>query len=1019
MKSLIPTILLIISFPILSISQVYHQVQKIVASERASADVFGLSVAISGNYAIVGAQYESQDTMGLNALVYAGAAYIFERDNNGNWNQKQKIVPSDRTTNDYFGASVAISGNQVIVGAYEKNGIDGTTYPHAGAAYIFKRGSNGHWNQTGKLLAADTGSYNHFGYTVSISGRHAIVGVPIDMKDATGVNDLNSAGSAYVFEQDGNGNWSTSQKITSSDRATADLFGAAVAISGNYAIVGAYQQDRDSLNVDSLADAGAVYVFQRDGFGIWNQKQKIVSSDRTAGDRFGIAVSIDSSYIIAGAYLQDVDINEYNFKSNAGAAYIFERNGNNDWIQTKKLLPADRAINDNFGATVSINGNYAMVGVQNKSTDASGNNFLSGAGAAYIYKRAGNGTWSPLQKIVASDRAVGDAFGGSVCISDSSAFSGAYLQDEDVNGANPLNGAGAAYIYKACHSTSSTINKTVCNSYTSPSGHHTWISTGIYNDTIPNALGCDSIITIHLMINSSSSAFSRTVCSSYTSPSGHYIWTSTGIYKDTIPNSKNCDSSMTISLAVNNSSSAISPMACHSYTSPSGKYTWTSSNTYNDTIPNHAGCDSIITIHLTISTGSTSATLNTTACITYVSPSGKYTWTSPGTYMDTIPNRGGCDSIMTIHLTIHTVSTSSTISRTVCNSYTSPSGHHIWTSSNTYLDTIPNTAGCDSIIAIHLTVNSTHSSIYSVACRSYVSPSGRYTWTQSNTYMDTIPNSISCDSIITIHLLIQNSHSTINPTVCNNYTSPSGHYIWTSSNTYQDTIPNFSGCDSIITIHLLVNNSGSVINETACNSYTSPSGNYILTSSGTYMDTIPNTAGCDSVLTIHLTINILAAAINQSGNTLNASTSGGFYQWLHCTNGNFITINGATNQHYTATASGDYAVVITKNSCRDTSACYTFTDVGVTENKIENEILVFPNPADALLNVSYSLMSNENIFIELTNSIGQIIYSYAVKDAALGKHNLQINTSEFPVGLYILSARTGEQKYFQRVALIK
>ncbi|MES2284907.1 MAG: T9SS type A sorting domain-containing protein [Bacteroidota bacterium] len=1070
MRNFTSVILLIICFPISSFSQVYNQVQKIIASDRASGDVFGFAVSVSGSYAIVGAQYEAEDPTGMNTLVYAGSAYIFEKDNNGHWVQTQKIVPSDRTANDYFGGAVSISGNRAIVGAYEKNAIGPNSYSHAGAAYIFERDGNGIWNEVKKIVASDTGATDHFGYSVSISGDHAIIGSPIDAEDATGGNTLNGAGSAYTFERDGNGNWSQTQKIVPADRAGADLFGASVSISADYAIVGAYQEDENPLGGNTLSNAGSAYIFKRDGNNVWNQTQKIVSSDRAISDRFGISASISGSYVVVGAYLEDENEIGGSTLSNAGSAYIFERDGNNNWVQVKKITASDRDPNDNFGQSVNIKGNYVIVGAQHEAADVQGGNVITSAGAAYIYKRNGNGNWNQTQKIVASDRANSDYFGFSVAISNDYAFVGAYLEDENLIGGNPLNGAGSSYIFEACQSSSSTINKTVCSEYTSPSGIHTWEITGTYMDTIPNAKGCDSVITIHLTINSSNSTIYPAVCNSYTSPSGNYTWTSSGVYNDiipsflgcdsiiaiyltinnssstlnvsvcdsytspsgkyiwtsantyldTIPNARSCDSIITINLTTNSSGSTISRTACNSYTSPSGNYVWTSSNTYKDTIPSTEGCDSIITIHLTINTLATSSTMNRTACISYTSPSGNYTWTNAGTYMDTIPNTAGCDSVITIHLSINTISTSSTINQTVCNTYTSPSGNYTWTNSNTYMDTIPNAGGCDSVITINLLVNSTHSVINETTCYSYSSPSGNHTWTSSGIYMDTIPNSVACDSIITINLVINNSGSLLYQTVCNSYISPSGNYTWTSSNIYYDTIPNAVGCDSVIVIHLTVNSvsTGPVIYQTACYSFISPSGNYTWTSSNTYHDTIPNSNGCDSLLIIDLTINTVDIMVNQSGTTLTANTSGDSYQWLDCDNGNSI-ITGEVSQNYTAVTNGNYAVILAENGCTDTSNCYTIVSAEVLENTIENEMLISPNPANTALTISFELSNNDNIVIELISGTGQIVYSQIVENSALGKYNLEIKTDDLANGIYFIVIQNGSKQLNSKIIIDK
>jgi hypothetical protein len=299
--------------------------------------------------------------------------------------------------------------------------------------------------------------------------------------------------------------------------------------------------------------------------------------------------------------------------------------------------------------------------------------------------------------------------------------------------------------------TSAAINDNICGgSYTAPSGA-VYTMAGTYVDTIPNAALCDSLITITLTTGSpTTSSFSVSACDMYMTPSGNMVMSS-GTVMDTIPNSLGCDSIMTIAVTINTpTTSTFSATACGMYTTPSGA-TVTSSGTVMDTIANMNGCDSIMTINVTINTATTSS-MNASACDTYTAPSGA-TYTSSGTYMDTIPNMAGCDSVMTIQLTI-TNTTTATISASACNSYTAPSGA-TYTSSGTVMDTIPNMAGCDSIITINLTVNTqTQSSMNASICGgTYTAPSGA-TYTQTGTYLDTIPNMAGCDSIITITLQV-------------------------------------------------------------------------------------------------------------------------------------------------------------------------------------------------------------------------------------------------------------------------
>ena len=210
-----------------SYAQLWNQVQKAVASDRAITDRFGSSVSISGDYAIVGAPQEDHDVFGNNNLINSGSAYIFERNSNGTWNQVQKIVASNRHYEDYFGCSVSISMNYLVVGAYREDhdsaGVNGMQ--STGSAYIYERDASGTWNQVQKIVASDRALQDQFGSSVSISGNNIIIGAPREDEDASGLNTIPSAGSAYIFKRDNNGIWNQVQKIVASDRNNADWFG--------------------------------------------------------------------------------------------------------------------------------------------------------------------------------------------------------------------------------------------------------------------------------------------------------------------------------------------------------------------------------------------------------------------------------------------------------------------------------------------------------------------------------------------------------------------------------------------------------------------------------------------------------------------------------------------------------------------------------------------------------------------------------------------------------------------------
>ncbi len=419
----------------------------------------------------------------------------------------------------------------------------------------------------------------------------------------------------------------------------------------------------------------------------------------------------------------------------------------------------------------------------------------------------------------------------------------------------PIVGTRNVGAAESCYASPSSINVTECSFYTVPSGNLSYTQSGIYKDTIITTCGADSVITINLTINSTTSIITEMACDSYTSPSGNYVWTSSNTYKDTIPNAVNCDSIITINLIINSTTAIITETACNSYTSPSGNYIWTSSNTYMDTIPNASNCDSIITIILTVNYPST-ATVTVTACDSYTSPSGNYVWTSSNTYMDTIPNAANCDSIITINLTIKNFTTS-TINETACNSYTSPSGNYVWTSSNTYLDTIPNAANCDSILIINLIINnSSQSTDILTACDSLLWIDGVTYTASNNTATYTLTNTLGCDSVVTLDLTIHNSSTGTDVlTACDSVIWIDGVTYTASNNTATYTLTNTLGCDSVVTLDLTITNSTTGTDVlTACDSLTWIDGVTYTGSNNAATYTLTNTLGCDSVVTLDLTI---------------------------------------------------------------------------------------------------------------------------------------------------------------------
>ncbi len=276
-------------------ASVWIEQQKLVASDGAAGDAFGYSVSVSGDTAVVGAIY---DTVGANAN--QGSAYVFVR-SGGVWSEQQKLVAADGAAEDYSGHSVSVSGDTAVMGA---NGDDVGANENQGSAYVFVR-SGGVWSEQQKLVAADGAAYDLFGYSASVSGDTAVVGVVWGDVGANGDQGL-----AYVFVRSG-GVWSEQQKLVASDGAHDDGFGYSVSVSGDKAVVGTPWDDAGPI------ERGSAYVFVRSG-GVWSEQQKLVASDGVAGDAFGYSVSVSGDTAVVGAYGDDVGASILQ-----GSAYVF------------------------------------------------------------------------------------------------------------------------------------------------------------------------------------------------------------------------------------------------------------------------------------------------------------------------------------------------------------------------------------------------------------------------------------------------------------------------------------------------------------------------------------------------------------------------------------------------------------------------------------------------------------------------------------------------------------------------
>ncbi len=375
---------------------------KLTASDPAEDHFFGYNVSIDGDYAIIGAI--GDDDGGD----FSGSAYIYHHDGTS-WTEQAKLTAPDAGDYDNFGTSVSINGNYAIVGVP----YDDFSGYSTGSADIFVR-SDTSWTHQAKLTASDADGGDYFGYSVSISGDYAVIGA---YEDNDGGGDF---GSAYIFVRSDT-TWSQQTKLTASDAANNDKFGYSVSISGDYAVIGANGDE------DGGSNSGSAYIFIRTDTN-WSQQAKLNASDSIPQGQFGFSVSISEEQAIIGSPFDTIG------GSSSGSAFIFERT-DTTWSLQSKLTVSGASVDAMFGSSVSISGNYAVVGAP--YNDDGGSN----SGSAFIFSQNGF-SWQTHAKLDASDAAEADRFGYGVSTSRNRFMVGAYY---DIHA---WYAAGSVYTYE-------------------------------------------------------------------------------------------------------------------------------------------------------------------------------------------------------------------------------------------------------------------------------------------------------------------------------------------------------------------------------------------------------------------------------------------------------------------------------------------------------------------------------------------------------------------------------------------
>lgn len=282
-------------------SNTWTQFKKLRAPDARGSDHFGTAVAVSGDMLVVGAPLNAA------SVASSGAAYVFGRNQGGSnqWGFVKKLSASDAIINDQFGTAVAISNTLVAVGS-PLNDVGASQ--DAGSVYLFdqNQGGSNAWGQVKKLTLTNAAASDHFGSAVAISGDNLLIGAPL--VKALGITDAGAA-YIFGRNQGGANQWGLSARLNATNPVASDHFGTAVAISGSNLVVGAPLVDISTNLVTTNNDAGAAYVysFNPNGTNEWDLIKKLTLANAFTADHFGASVAIDSGAVVVGTPLQDAN----------------------------------------------------------------------------------------------------------------------------------------------------------------------------------------------------------------------------------------------------------------------------------------------------------------------------------------------------------------------------------------------------------------------------------------------------------------------------------------------------------------------------------------------------------------------------------------------------------------------------------------------------------------------------------------------------------------------------------------
>jgi hypothetical protein len=530
-----------------------------------------------------------------------------------------------------------------------------------------------------------------------------------------------------------------------------------------------------------------------------------------------------------------------------------------------------------------------------------------------------------------------------------------------------------------------TLSKNICQGSSYTFSGQNFTQSGTYYDTLTAQNSCDSIVTLYLIVNPTSSVnLYDTLCSGSSFAFGGHSISQSGIYSDTLTGIHGCDSVVTLYLTVNPTSSTnLYNTICSNSSITFGGHSYSQSGIYTDTLSTVSGCDSLIVLDLTVNPLS-SVNLYDTICAGYSFSFGSHSYSQSGIYSDTLSSVYGCDSIVALNLTVNPTS-SANLYDTICSNSSVTFGGHNYSQAGIYSDTLTNAHGCDSIITLNLFIHPAYRDTLNITiCQGDSFDFNGNMLTTTETQYLYLTTASGCDSTVILHLTV-NPTSSINlyDTLITGDTLHLNGHAYTQSGIYYDTLSNVHGCDSAQTIYLYVATTTTFAHlfDTVCQGFSVVVGNHTYTVSGTYVDTLTGTYGGDSVVTLNLTIN--QALIVNINDTIGQGGS--------------VTVGANTYSQ-----PGTYVdTLMSAAGCDSIVALHLYVTTGIIPLSSLPNVNIYPNPNQGSFTIAVDGISSTTLSAEVIDMLGRSMYKQNIHS---GENKLDLSLTP---GVYTVRVSDG------------